>query len=96
MTYSYKKTAVAIIVFTLLLSVILILIAYRNKEPVNNEFMLKSYDGSVALYQGEKIITVYDGVVLATLPRADRQRLIEGITVKDPEDAEIIIEDYDG
>lgn len=82
--------------FTLLLSIILILIAYRSEKPLNNEYVLKSHKGTVALYRGEEIITVYDGIVISTLPFADRLRFSEGITVSGPEDAEIIIEDYDG
>lgn len=96
MKYSYKKTAAAVIIATLILSVILILVAYRSKNTVVADYMLKSYDGTVALYRGDDVVTVYDGIVLSTLPYADRARFIDGITVNSPEDAQIIIEDYDG
>lgn len=96
MKFSYKKTAAAVILFTLVLTVILILIAHRNEKTVDSHYTLKSYNGTVALYCDNEIVTVYDGIVLSTLPYEDRARFSEGITVQNPTDAQIIVEDYDG
>ncbi|MBO4732864.1 MAG: hypothetical protein J5662_00140 [Clostridia bacterium] len=96
MTFSYKKTAAAIVIFTVILTALLILVAVRSDKPSVSTYILKGYNGTVALYKNEEIITVYDGIVLSTLPYADRQRFYEGITVSGPDDAQIIIEDYDG
>ncbi|MBO4693376.1 MAG: hypothetical protein J5659_03160 [Clostridia bacterium] len=94
--FSYKKTAVVIIIFTLILSVIIMLIAYRNPTNEHKQYILKEYNGSVALFMGENILSVYDEIVLSAFPHSDRQRFIKGIPVSSPEEAQTIIEDYDG
>ena len=60
------------------------------------DYILKDYNGAVALYNNEKIVTVYDGIVLSALPYADRARFTEGVRVESIEEADSIIEDYDG
>lgn len=94
--YSYKKTALTVIIFTLILSVILILIYYRSNKAVKDKYILKEYNGTVALFENDDILSVYDEIVLSAFPSADRQRFSEGIQVNSPEDALKIIEDYDG
>lgn len=96
MKYSYKKTAAAVMVFTLILSALLIIIAYRGKNNAAASYTLKGYNGAVALYENEEVITVYEGVVLSGLPYSDRLKLDEGIKVKSPEEADSLIEDFDG
>ena len=96
MEFSYKKTAAAVIVFTLVLTTLLIIIAYRNAPVKEESYMLKSFEGTAALFRGDEVITVYDGVVISALPLSDRQRFDNGITVSTPDDAQSIIEDYDG
>ena len=94
--FSYKKTAAAVIIITLLLSSLLMIIAYRSDNNAVSSYILKNNNGTVALYNGENIIAVYDGIVVDSLPAADRVRLNDGIKVDSPDDAESIIEDYDG
>lgn len=96
MEFSYKKTAAAVIVFTLLLTTLLIIIGYRSAPAKKENYMLKNFEGTAALFRGDEVITVYDGVVISALPLSDRQRFFEGIPVLTPEDAQTIIEDYDG
>lgn len=97
MRFSYKNAAIAVIIFTLTLTTILILIAYRNESENNiSSYTLKEYNGAVALFKGDEVINVYDGVILSTLPRSDRQMFTNGITIKSPDEAQNIIEDYDG
>ena len=96
MEFSYKKTAAAVIVVTLLLTSLLLVIAYRSENTTVSSYILKDYNGTVALYKGQDLLTVYDGVVLSSLPLEDRVRFGEGIAVDSPEDADSIIEDYDG
>lgn len=93
--FAYKKTAAYSIAFTLFLSVILIIVAYRGGKNHNNEYVLKEYNGTVALFKDNEPQNIYDGVVLSTLPAGDRQRFITGIPVESPEEADAIIEDYD-
>ncbi len=96
MLFSYKKVAVSVIVFTLVLTSALLLIAYRKPNPTETRYMLKEYKGTVALYKNGEMQTVYDGIVLTSLPNSDRKRFADGIEVKNEEEARIIIEDYDG
>ena len=96
MQYSYKKTAAAVITVTLLLTSLLLVIAYRSENATVSSYTLKERNGTVALYKGENLLTVYDGVVLSSLPIEDRVRFSEGISVENPEEADSIIEDYDG
>ena len=96
MRFSYKKTAVYVIVITLAITTALLLIAYRKPATTEIKYVLKEYKGTVALYKNGKILTVYDGIILASLPHSDRKRFVDGIEVKNEEEAEIIIEDYDG
>lgn len=95
MKFSYKKAAATVIIFTMILTSILILVAYRN-DAGNNSYILKEYNDTVALYKNKKIVAVYDGVVVSALPYSDRLRLSEGITVESPDAAQSIMEDYDG
>ena len=96
MRFSYKNAAIAVIVFTLILTTILILIAYRTDKVQNTFYTLKDYNGTVALFKDNEIISIYDGVILSTLPLADRQKFSNGIIIKNPDEAESIMEDYDG
>lgn len=96
MIFSYKKTAAVVIAFTLILTIILILIYYRNPREVENKYILKEYNGTVALFKNDEVISVYDEIVLSAFPSADRQRFAEGIAINSPEEAEYIIEDFDG
>ena len=96
MRFSYKNAAAAVIIFTLTLTTILVLIAYRSNGGEKTSYTLKEYNGTVALFKGDRIITVYDGVVLSTLPYTDRQMFSSGITIENPDEAQGIIENYDG
>ena len=96
MNFSYKKVAGTVIAITLIFNVLLILLFYRNKSQNEVKYVLKDYNENVALFKDDEVITVYDGIVLTSLPYSDIQRFIEGIKVESPEEAETIIENYDG
>ena len=97
MRFSYKNTALSVIVFTLIITSMLLLIAYRTPETAADpSYVLKEYNGTVALYKDGKITTVFDEIVLTSLPHSDRKRFADGIKVKDEEEAIKVIEDYDG
>lgn len=96
MQFSYKKTAALVVFLTIILAMLLIMIAYRNKTPDVTTYTLKNYNGTVVLYKNEEIIDEYEGIVVSNLPYADRRRLERGITVQSPDEVQSIIEDYDG
>lgn len=96
MNYSYKKTAAAILTVTALLSALLIIVAIRSDKSVEEYYTLKEYNGSVALYNGEKMIDIFEGIVLSNLPDGDRKKFANGIKTDSLEEALSIIEDFDG
>ena len=96
MRFSYKNIAITVIIFSVILATFLFLIADRSAPPAEEGYILKEYNNTVALYKGEKVLNVYDGIVVSSLPNDDRQRLKNGIKLRNPEDAQAIIEDYDG
>lgn len=67
----------------------------QKKSYTNEAYVLKSYKNTVALYKQDEIITVYQNVVLNTLPEKDRLNFKKGIPVSDPSQAEILLEDFD-
>lgn len=48
---------------------------------MQNNYMLKSYKNTVALYNNGNIVKIYDDVVLNTLPPQDIQNFNSGIPV---------------
>ena len=59
-------------------------------------YTLKSYKNTVALYKGDEILEVYNGIVLNNLPISDRDALNKGIEFENRTDAELSVENYDG
>lgn len=92
-----KKALLPIIIFTLLLIFMLHLINnQKNNNAIKSNYVLKSYKNTVALYNGEEIITIYDSIVLNTLPSKDIQNFNNGIPVSTKAQAETYLEDFDG
>lgn len=96
MYYSYRRTALIVIVFTLIITSLILLIAYRNNDTQNYSYYLREYNGTVALFKNEELVEVYGGVVTDNLPFNDYKRFADGIEVSGIDEAEIIMEDYDG
>lgn len=84
-----------IAVLTLTLTAVIIFKASPKKTDADN-YCLKSYKNTVALYNGEEIIQIYNNIVLNTLPEQDVINFNNGIAVATPAQAEIILEDFDG
>ncbi len=77
-------------------AVLIITVTLENSEKaIENDYVLKSYKNTVALYNGENIVTVYGNIVLNTLPEKDIIAFNRGIKISSPENAEILLEDYD-
>ena len=70
--------------------------AAKNQDYEPSSWVLKAYGNSVALYNGDKIATVYGDIVLDNLPADDIKILESGIAFPTREEAEQAIEDYDG
>ncbi len=87
------------IIFPILLltaAFLIFLHSLNNSKTVDNNYTLKAYKNTVALYNGEEIINIYDGIVLNTLPQKDIQNFKSGIVVSSPEQATVYLEDFDG
>ncbi len=95
MLFSTKTVTILIIVSFIIIIALLVfgLSAKPQEAPI---LTVKAYKNTVALYNDQEIVTVYDDIVLNTLPPADINRLSSGITVENRAAAEKLLEDYDG
>lgn len=90
-----KKIIFPVLVFISAIILVIYLICHLRPEE-NINYTLKSYKNSVALFENEKLIKIYDSIVLNTLPEKDIQNFNRGFSVPTQECAEIILEDFDG
>ncbi len=91
-----KKILFPAAVFISALLIILNTPPKNNNAKIAEQYKLKSYKNTVALYKNDTIIEIYDSVVLNTLPPKDIQSFNKGICVSTPLEAELLLEDYDG
>ncbi len=63
-----------------------------NESPV---YKLAAYDNNIALYKNDDIITVYDEIVLNSLPPYDREAFKKGIIIEDISKLDQILQDYE-
>lgn len=85
-------TAVLIAVFSLTSSIML----EKIENSQEKRYVLKEYENEIVLYENEKIIKKYNDVSVSALPIRDRSDLEKGISVKNEDEAELFIENYDG
>ncbi len=69
---------------------------FNNPDAPDDNYILKAYKNTVALYNGEELIKTYNNIVLNTLPKKDIQNFNIGIPVATPAQAELFLEDFDG
>lgn len=96
MSVFIKKILFPILIFISVFMLILYHISYHQATNTSVSYTLKSYKNTVALYNGEKIIKIYNSIVLNTLPEKDIQNFNNGIPVTTPTQAEAYLEDFDG
>lgn len=93
----YKTLSFSVAVLTVVASALIVLAGLKSKADNDVEkYSLKAYKNTVALYKGEKLMEIYDGIVLDTLPEADRYALEDGIDFDDLNAVRSAVEDYDG
>ena len=98
----FSKKVILLSILTVCIGIILILatlgfaVTSRSESKTDEPWILQSYGNNVALYNGENVIEVYGGIVLDTLPEADKRMLDNGISFLTKEEAVMAIEDYDG
>lgn len=91
-----KKILLPILTFIAVFLLILYFINDYQNTRTSVNYVLKSYKNTVALYNGEEIVQIYNNIVLNTLPEKDIINFNNGISVTTPAQAEVILEDYDG
>lgn len=94
-----RKNLITVMIATTVAAVIILTVtgfAARNKEYKPSNWVLKKYGNAVALYNGENLETVYEGIVVENLPEEDVKILENGIAFPTRTEAEQAIEDYDG
>ena len=67
-----------------------------SRTDESARLVLRYSDGSVSLFEGERIIETFGEVNISLLPYDDRQELCDGIEISSIDDAYRLIEDFDG
>lgn len=93
-----KNFAIIAVAVTLAVVVILVVTGFAagNREYKPSNWVIKTYGNNVALFNGDKVDTVYGEIVLENLPEEDIKMLEAGIAFPTKDEAEQAIEDYDG
>ena len=95
MSIFIKKFMFPIFTFTSIFLLFLYCISDYSNTIDNNSYTLKAYKNTVALYDGEEIIQIYNHIVLNTLPQKDIKNFKSGITVGSIDDADRYLTDFD-
>lgn len=86
------------IYFLIVLLIFTIFVTNNFKKEIvsQNNFTVKKYENTIALYNGDNIVRIYEDIVFDLLPQYDKNLLIEGIPVMDESEIKTIIADFDG
>ncbi|MBR3968165.1 MAG: hypothetical protein IKJ93_01085 [Clostridia bacterium] len=95
MSLFIKKALYPVLIFTCIFAIVLYFIKDYKQKSNSPVYMLKSYRNTVALYQNDKLLEIYENIVLNTLPQKDIQSFNNGITFGTEEQAEIYLEDFE-
>ncbi len=92
------KKRLLILVISLTITIVSVIFSFTKVSAKSNSapMILRERNGTVALYRGTKIIKIYDEIVISVLPKIDQEALYSGIIIKNEEQLNAIIEDYDG
>ncbi len=96
MTFFIKKILFPILIFISIFIITLYFMTDYQSADTNVNYTLKSYKNTVALYNGEEIVEIYNNIVLNNLPERDIQNFNSGIPVATRAQADTLLEDYDG
>ena len=96
--FKEKNIIIYILIFTLCLSAVILSLGFvfGGRAQSGEEWNLRSYGNSVALYNGNEIVEVYSTISVEDLPEEDKKLLKNGIAFPTKEEAKLAIEDYDG
>lgn len=97
--------AAAVLICGIMISLTVIAVNTKDKPAESEEkaaiayqYVLKDYENRLAVFnwETEKLIKVYDEVLINTLPEPDQEALKKGISVKNDAELQKLIEDYTG
>lgn len=91
-----KKLSLVFMIITVEVVAIIVALGIVAQSQNNNDWVLKSYNNTVALYNNDKITEIFEEIVLDTLPDADIRQLENGIVFTTRDEAIRAIEDFDG
>lgn len=97
--HSTIKTPLILTFISVFFVVLLYTVVFFTKNTeIKDEsgYYMKSLNNTVVLYKDDVIVKVYDGIVVDTLPIADRDLLSRGVHYKNLAEADTAAEDYDG
>ena len=96
--FSQKVIVISFMVIAASIMLIIATLGYSLKSHSITEkpWVLQSYGNTVALFNGEEVVEVYNTIELDTLPEEDKRLLDSGISFLTKEEAVLAIEDYDG
>lgn len=80
---------------TILACAVLIKVGTNEAKTKSTNYMLKAYKNTVALYDNDSIVEIYDDIVLNSLPKTDIYNFSKGIQFESRENAELYLEDFD-
>ena len=70
------KKRLFILILSLTITIAAIIFSYLKVSAKNNAPMiLKERNGTIALYKGNKIVKIYDEIVISVLPKKDQEAL---------------------
>ena len=91
------KKRLLILAITASITIITVIFSFiKVSAGYSSHLVLKEKDGTVVLYKGKNIIKTYDEIVISVLPKRDQEALNSGIIIRNQEQLNAIIEDYDG
>ncbi|MBE6740655.1 MAG: hypothetical protein E7565_10135 [Ruminococcaceae bacterium] len=91
------KKRLLILAITVSITIITVIFSFiKVSAGYSSPMILKEKNGTVVLYKGKNIIKTYDEIVISVLPKRDQEALNSGIIIRNQEQLNAIIEDYDG
>ncbi len=96
------KTRLIVLVIAVIISIasIAAINSYAGKLEQNaadlQPLILREYQGSVAVYKGDRVLEIFRTVEFNALPEYDKNQLKNGIAFENMEEVYSVIEDFDG
>ncbi len=96
------KKRLMILIFIVALSIALVVTInsftakIKQQAEASLPFVLKEYQGSVAVYKGDKVLEIFRTVNYNSLPEYDRNQLKDGMVFQNMNEIYSVIEDFDG